>query len=206
LNGRSPNLADGTATPSQDAEHSEKIISDIAKALIRLGSAENVFRTDQTGRHLPALTLSMHPVHPGVLSMLTLDDFVALNIAYGLYLAISIYLTIHVAKALSSTGEIFLIRCFGQDEELARSTNRLLVIGFYLINLGFICLRLRFWDIGPANMIAEIAWRVGVTLLILGAMHFFNMLMIARMGRTVGRWLDETRSRPLPPPLPQERS
>ncbi len=110
--------------------------------------------------------------------------------AYGLYLAISIALTIWVARALSSTGEIFLVRCFGQDQELARSTNRLLVIGFYLMNLGFICYRLGYWQPEATLVIAEVGSRIGVTLLALGAMHFFNMTMIARMGRTVGGWLE----------------
>jgi hypothetical protein len=112
-------------------------------------------------------------------------------VAYGLYLAISIALTIWVARALSSTGETFLIRCFGQDEELARSTNRLLVIGFYLVNLGFICFRLEYWRPDADFAMAEIVSRIGITLLVLGGMHFFNMAMIARMGRTVSGWLEE---------------
>lgn len=116
-------------------------------------------------------------------------------VAYGLYLGISIALTIWVARALSSTGETFLVRCFGQDVELARSTNRLLVIGFYLVNLGFICFRLEFWFPDQGGfVIAEIGSRVGVTLLVLGGMHFFNMAMIARMGRTVSGWLEEVQA------------
>jgi len=115
-------------------------------------------------------------------------------VAYLLYLSISIALTIWVARALSSTGETFLVRCFGQDEELARSTNRLLVIGFYLVNLGFICFRLEFWRPNPDFAIAEIGSRIGVTLLALGGMHFFNMAMIARMGRTVSGWLEEAQA------------
>ena len=116
-------------------------------------------------------------------------------LAYGLYLGISIALTIWVARALSSTGETFLVRCFGQDVELARSTNRLLVIGFYLVNLGFICFRLEFWFPDQGGfVIAEIGSRVGVTLLVLGGMHFFNMAMIARMGRTVSGWLEEVQA------------
>lgn len=134
-------------------------------------------------------------------------DFAAA--AYGVYLVFSIALTIWVARALSSTGEIFLVRCFGQDLELAQSTNRLLVIGFYLVNLGFVCYRLEFWRPGETYVIAEIGSRIGVTLLVLGAMHFFNMAMIARMGRTVGGWLAEQRienapDEPvMPPPLPR---
>lgn len=125
--------------------------------------------------------------------MSTIASLFGPALAFGLYLGISIALTIWVARALSQSGRTFLIRCFGQDAELADSTNRLLVIGFYLVNLGFICLRLGNWDPGQGYLFVEIGTRVGVTLLVLGGMHFFNMLMIARMGRTVRGWFEHAR-------------
>ncbi len=110
------------------------------------------------------------------------------HIAYGIYLVISIAMTVWVARVLSHSGEIFLIRCFGQDQDLAASTNRLLVIGFYLINLGFISYRLENWHVDTVTLIPDVGSRVGVSLLVLGLMHFFNMLMIARFGRMVKSW------------------
>jgi hypothetical protein len=119
------------------------------------------------------------------------NDVGLMYLAYALYLLLSVALTVWVARVLSSSGETFLVRCFGQDREMAQSTNRLLVIGFYLVNLGFICFRLSDWHLNEINLVPEIGSRVGVTLLVLGAMHFFNMTMIARMGRTVNRWIHE---------------
>ena len=110
------------------------------------------------------------------------------HFAYALYLAISVGMTIWVARALSSNGEVFLIRCFGQDRELAASTNRLLVIGFDLVNLGFISYRLNDWQVDPASLVPQVGSRVGISLLVLGLMHFFNMVMIARFGRAVKAW------------------
>lgn len=119
----------------------------------------------------------------------TAEDVLLVHAVYGLYLLISIALTVWVARVLSGTGETFLVRCFGHDEDLARSTNRLLVIGFYLVNLGFICLRLGNWTPAADQLVGELGVRIGVTLLVLGGMHFFNMLMIARMGRTIRDWI-----------------
>ena len=62
--------------------------------------------------------------------------------AYALYLIISIGITIWVAHTLHSNGEVFLIQCFGHNQEVAKSTNHLLVVGFYLVNIGFITLTL----------------------------------------------------------------
>lgn len=120
-------------------------------------------------------------------------------LAYAVYLGISILLTVWVARTLSASGEMFLIRCFGQDQELARSTNQLLVIGFYLINLGFVSIRLSDWYPGTQSLVGELGYRIGMTLLVLGAMHFFNMLMIARLGRTVRGWI-QTHGAPMPTP------
>jgi hypothetical protein len=111
------------------------------------------------------------------------------NVAYGLYLLISIAMTIWVARVLSKNGEVFLIKCFGQDEDLAKSTNHLLVIGFYLVNIGFICTRLGTgWNVTEDDFIPAVGARVGLSVLVLGLMHFFNMIMIAKFGRSVSSW------------------
>lgn len=116
------------------------------------------------------------------------QSFLMTNIAYTLYLCLSIGMTIWVARVLSESGKMFLIKCFGQDEELAQSTNRLLVIGFYLVNIGFICTRLDGWGSSAINLIPDVGSKVGLSVLMLGGMHFFNMFMIAKFGRTVSSW------------------
>ena len=110
------------------------------------------------------------------------------------YLVISIAMTIWVARVLSKNGEVFLVRCFGHDESLARSTNHLLVIGFYLINIGFIALRLEGWkaDDSLTALIPYVGAKIGFSVLVIGAMHFFNMFMIARFGRAVSSWVRTT--------------
>lgn len=119
------------------------------------------------------------------------------NIAYTLYLCISIGMTIWVASVLSESGKMFLIKCFGQDEELAQSTNRLLVIGFYLVNIGFICTRLDGWGTYAHDLIPAVGSRVGLSVLMLGGMHFFNMFMIAKFGKTVSSWAQRASEQPL---------
>lgn len=106
-----------------------------------------------------------------------------LIITYLLYLAISIAITFGVARTLSRNGRVFLIDGFGGKEDLADSINHLLVVGFYLINIGYIGLSLRFMD-SPATvdgMIMSLSTRIGVIMMILGAMHLFNMFVISRL-------------------------
>ncbi|RVT41812.1 hypothetical protein [Sphingobium algorifonticola] len=113
--------------------------------------------------------------------------------AYALYLAITIGITVWVARTLSKNGEVFLIQCFGHDSQLARSTNHLLVVGFYLVNIGFITLTLSL-GAEPHSIpdaIRFLSGKVGLAVIVLGAMHFFNMGAIAHFGRKVNGWLTD---------------
>lgn len=114
-----------------------------------------------------------------------------IEIAYALYLVITIGITIWVARTLSENGIVFLVQCFGQNDELARSTNHLLVVGFYLVNIGFITLTLSLGT-EPTTVpeaIRFLSSKVGLAVIVLGAMHFFNMGAIAQFGRKVNGWL-----------------
>ena len=96
-----------------------------------------------------------------------------------------------MARTLSRNGEVFLVQCFGHNKVLAQSTNHLLVVGFYLVNIGFITLTLSLGD-EPATLpeaIRFLSSKVGLAVMILGGMHFFNMTAIARYGRKVNDWL-----------------
>ena|ERR1700744_1665414 len=104
---------------------------------------------------------------------------------YFSYLAISIVLTVWVARTLHSSGRVFLLDAFHGNTELADSVNKLLVVGFYLINIGYIALALKTEDpLANLRQVIELeSTKLGVVLLILGVMHFFNMFVLARMRR-----------------------
>ena len=126
-----------------------------------------------------------------------------MNVAacYFSYLAIGIALTVWVARTLHHNGRVFLVDAFRGNTELADSVNHLLVVGFYLINVGYIALALT--TTSPMTNFRQIieleSVKIGVVLLILGAMHFFNILVFAKM-RNRGA------SGPLPPPRPAYES
>ena len=109
----------------------------------------------------------------------------ALFFTYLVYVAVSVALTIWVARTLSRNGAIFLVDVFRGNEALARSVNHLLVVGFYLINLGYVCLNLK---VGirveaPHESMEALATKVGFVLLVLGGMHFLNLIVFARIRR-----------------------
>ncbi len=102
---------------------------------------------------------------------------------YIAYLCLAIPVTVWVAQTLFKSGRVFLVDVFHGNENLADSVNHLLVVGFYLINLGYISLMLKIGgDIaGARESIEALSTKMGLVLLILGVMHFFNLYVFARI-------------------------
>lgn len=117
---------------------------------------------------------------------------------YITYLLISVLLTVWVARTLHKNGRIFLVDSFLGNEPLADSINHLLVVGFYLINFGYVTLALKYGD-KPEDLqsvFEALSTKIGVVLLVLGGMHFFNLYVFSKMRR---RALLHTAPPPVPP-------
>ena len=101
-------------------------------------------------------------------------------LAYSLYIIISILITIFVSRTLSKNGEIYLIDGFNGNDELAKSVNHMLVVGFYLLNLGFVLLRMESGKqiSNFEGIIVYLSANLGLVLFALGIAHFFNMYVI----------------------------
>lgn len=106
-------------------------------------------------------------------------------ITYIAYLLISVALTVWVARTLHRNGRIFLVDSFLGNEPLADSVNHLLVVGFYLINIGYVALALKYGAaaVGAQEALEVLSTKVGLVLLVLGGMHFFNLFLFARLRR-----------------------
>ena len=104
---------------------------------------------------------------------------------YFAYIILSIFLTVWVAQTLHKNGRVFLVEVFHGDESLADSVNHLLVVGFYLINLGYVSLALKIgYQLETMRAgIEALSWKIGLVLLVLGAMHFFNLFIFNRIHR-----------------------
>ena len=129
---------------------------------------------------------------------------------YFAYLFISVAMTIWVARTLYKHGRVFLVDAFAGNEKLADGVNHLLVVGFYLINIGYVSLALSVGS-RPGNWpdaVEVLSAKVGMVLLVLGCMHFFNLLLFSGMRK---RGLFRTEPPPVlpteylvPEPIPQQ--
>ena len=104
-------------------------------------------------------------------------------ITYIIYLMLTVSITIWVATTLFRNGKIFLVDIFNGNRDLANSVNNLLLTGFYLINIGYAVYTLQVTN-SITNMqlvIEELSIKIGLIILILGAMHFFNLYIFFKL-------------------------
>ncbi len=104
-------------------------------------------------------------------------------LTYALYMPITIALTVWVARTLFTNGRVFLVDIFHGNELLADSVNKLLVVGFYLINIGYAVYTLQILgEIASVQSVIErLSLKIGAIILILGAMHFFNLFVFFKL-------------------------
>lgn len=98
-------------------------------------------------------------------------------LTYVIYLAVAIPLTMWVAKALHRYGEVFLDDVFGGDARLAHAVNQLLVIGFYLLNLGYVALFMTSHQTvdNSRTLFEVLSVKVGAVAIVVGVIHFANL-------------------------------
>lgn len=101
---------------------------------------------------------------------------------YATYVVFSLAITIWVGRSLNKNGRVFLVENFQGREALADSINHLLLIGFYLVNIGFVYLALRYGT-KPTDLVSAVEFlstKIGLVVVVLGGMHFFNMNMLVK--------------------------
>ena len=108
---------------------------------------------------------------------------------YIFYLAVSVALSVWVARTLSRTGHVFLLAVLRGDQPLAVAVNRLLVVGFYLLDLGFVTLFMRINGtvLTARSSFEALSVKLGTVLVVLGLIHLLSVLILTLVRRRASR-------------------
>ena len=111
-----------------------------------------------------------------------MDHLVA---TYAAYLALAVPLTLYVGRTLHRNGRVFLLDVFEGDDDLASAVNSLLVVGFYLVNTGYVLLALRVGtEVATTQAALEaLSVKLGAVALVLGGLHLGNVYVLNRLRR-----------------------
>jgi len=101
---------------------------------------------------------------------------------YTTYALVTVTLTVWLARTLATNGAVFLEDVFKDSPKMADAVNRLLVVGFYLLNLGYAALLMKARSGDTVIAAVEVlAWKLGALLMSLGVMHFANLYVFYRI-------------------------
>ena len=108
-----------------------------------------------------------------------------LVLTYAAYVALAVPITLWVGGTLRRNGRVFLLDVFDGDEDLAAAVNHLLVVGFYLVNLGYVSIALKTTDavVDAVSAIEALSVKVGTVVLVLGVLHLANLFVLNRLRR-----------------------
>lgn len=106
-------------------------------------------------------------------------------LAYILYLLITYIITVRVGFIFYRNGRVFILNLLKQDEQLTDFINRILLTGYYLLNLGYAALMLQSWDTinSWTALLVSIVSMTGRIILTLALIHFCNMGAIYFIGK-----------------------
>lgn len=127
---------------------------------------------------------------------------------YLLYLLISTGLTIVVGTGLARSGRAFLLDVFNGNDTLARAVSRLLVLGFYLLSLGFVTLTMRSGGAvsGARAGLQLLSVKIGEVLLALGVLPLITLAALARTRRRAQATAEPASHADASQPSPDETS
>ena len=111
-----------------------------------------------------------------------------LSTTYIAYVILSLGLTFWVGQTLNRNGKVFLNHNYDDAPELVDAISNMLLVGFYLINIGFVAYTLRISGLPPTNwaqVIEFLAFKIGFIAIILGVMHFSLMYALQRYTKLI---------------------
>ena len=103
-------------------------------------------------------------------------------IGYLIYLSLTSIIIIKVGKLCYDNGNIFVSQLIPNHEELCHQINKTLLIGYYLLNLGYCAMTIISWEkIQTTNQLIEIiATKSAINILTIGFMHYINIILLTK--------------------------
>ena len=103
-------------------------------------------------------------------------------IGYGIYLFFTVIIIVKVGNICYRNGNIFIRSLMKKEIELSIQINKTLLIGYYLLNIGYSTITLITWNkIGSViNLIEVLSKKTAIIILIIAVLHYSNIYLIKK--------------------------
>jgi len=105
--------------------------------------------------------------------------------AYGLFFTIVLYIIIVVGNTCYRNGNIYVMELLPGHEELCLRINKILLLGYYLINIGYAATMLVGWDTITTmpQLVEVLAVKSAIIICILSALHYLNIFLLTNYAK-----------------------
>jgi hypothetical protein len=103
-------------------------------------------------------------------------------IGYTIYLIITSIIIIKVGRICYNNGNIFVSALIPDHEELCHKANQILLVGYYLLNLGYCAMTLISWEkiLSFDQLIEVISLKSAIIIGTIAIMHYINIIVITK--------------------------
>ena len=105
---------------------------------------------------------------------------------YIVFIALVSFIIIYVGRYFYTNGRVFIVSLLHDNVPLADNINRLLLVGYYLVNIGYAFIKLKQWTKidAVATWFSSLATNMATLILILALLHYMNMLIIYSLSKS----------------------
>lgn len=103
-------------------------------------------------------------------------------LAYCIFLAIVVYIIVVIGRICYRNGNVYVLSLMPGHEDLCIRINRMLLIGYYLINIGYAATTLIRWRTITtyAQLVDMTASALAIIICMLAVLHYLNIYILTK--------------------------
>lgn len=103
-------------------------------------------------------------------------------IGYLIYFSVTGFIILKVGKICYDNGNIYVSQLIPDHEALCQRINQMLLIGYYLLNIGYCAMTIIAWQkiISYENLIEIIASKSAIIIVTIALMHYLNIFLLTK--------------------------
>lgn len=108
-------------------------------------------------------------------------------ITYSIFFAIVVYIILVVGRICYKNGNVYVLSLMPGHEDLCIRINKILLIGYYLVNIGYAAMTFISWEtvITIPQLIETIAIKTAIIVGILSILHYSNIFILTRYAKNL---------------------
>lgn len=101
-------------------------------------------------------------------------------IGYGVFISCIVFIVKVVGDSCYRNGNIFVTALIPEHTALGEQVNRVLLVGYYLVNIGYAAMTIIGWEslVTLSQLIEVVAFKISLIVFILSVLHYFNIVLL----------------------------